>query len=75
MIKNGKVEIGKTPSEVSSKPCTIIKQGSPLVEGEEDHCDSINEICDEISDMVMRIDRKLDKAESSLSLEGDKDNE
>ena len=35
MIKNGKVEIGKTPSEESGKESTIIKKGMALVEGEE----------------------------------------
>jgi hypothetical protein len=57
MIKNGKVEIGKTPSEVSSKPCTLIKQGSPLVDGEEEqHRDVVNAI----SDVVLRMEGKLD---------------
>ena len=61
MIKNGKIEIGKTPSEVSGKPCTLIKKGSPIVDGEEnDHHDIVNEVYDEISDMVLRIDSKLD---------------
>ena len=36
MIKNGQVEIGKTPSEVSGKPCTQINEdGIPLCKGEE----------------------------------------
>ena len=35
MIKNGKVEIGKTPSEESGKESTIIKKGMALIEGEE----------------------------------------
>jgi hypothetical protein len=75
MIKNGKVEIGKTPSEVSSKPCTIIKQGSPLVEGEEDHKDIVSTMCEDLLETVQRMDEKLDDAESSLSLEEAKDNE
>ena len=35
MIKNGKVEIGKTPSEKSGKKSNIIKEGMALVNDEE----------------------------------------
>jgi len=35
MIKNGNVEIGKTPSEDSGKKSTLIKEGVALADGEE----------------------------------------
>ena len=55
MIKNGKVKIGKTPSEISGKPCTMIKQGAPLSEGEES----------EYRDILRDVGSKLEKAETS----------
>ena len=55
MIKNGKVEIGKTPSEVSGKKCTMIKQGSPLCEGEEkEHKDIVTTMAEDL----LRLHRK-----------------
>ena len=34
MIKNGRVEIGKTPTDKSGKPCQSIEEGEPLEDGE-----------------------------------------
>jgi hypothetical protein len=30
VIKNGKIEVGKTPSEDSGRPCSKIVEGEPL---------------------------------------------
>jgi len=35
MIKHAKVEVGKTPSEVSGKPSTRVVEGVPLADGEQ----------------------------------------
>ena len=34
MLKNGRVEIGKTPSVISGKPCECIKNGEPVLKKE-----------------------------------------
>jgi len=53
MIKNGQVEIGKTPSEVSGKPCTHINEdGIALCKGEEN----------KYTDIVKRASKDLDMA-------------
>ena len=73
MIKNGKVEIGKTPSAVSSKPCTHIKQGSPLCDGEEDHHkDIVHTMCEDLLETVRRMDDKIDCLESSCQANKEK---
>lgn len=35
MIKNGKVELNKTPSEKTGEPCNKIVEGVPLSKGED----------------------------------------
>lgn len=35
MIKNARIEPGKTPSEVSGAPATHVDDGVPLADGEE----------------------------------------
>jgi hypothetical protein len=34
MIKNGKIELGKTPSAVTGKPSKILQDGEPIRKGE-----------------------------------------
>jgi len=34
MIKDGKVEVGRTPSVVSGKPSQEVKEGEPICRGE-----------------------------------------
>lgn len=34
LVKNGRVEIGKTPSPETGKPCTKVHEGEPLEKGE-----------------------------------------
>ena len=42
MIRNGQVEIGKTPSEASGKESVLIKKGVALAQ-DEDYKDPFNE--------------------------------
>ena len=34
LIKNGRVEIGKTPTSETGQPCTEVHEGEPLEKGE-----------------------------------------
>lgn len=42
MEKNARVEEGKTPSAVSGKPCTHVREGEPLCGNEK--CKSVKQV-------------------------------
>lgn len=48
MIKNGKVEIGKTPCELSGKKSTVIKKGVALSE-DRDLTEDIEDVFDKVA--------------------------